>query len=77
MTAATDPAKTPQPTDSEPPGVRTLRLRIKDKHAKFLGALAYDVNQVWNFCNELSAKVFERERRFMSGFDLQKYTNGT
>ena len=76
MTAATDPAKTPQPTDSEPPGVRTLRLRIKDKHAKFLGALAYDVNQVWNFCNELSAKVFERERRFMSGFDLQKYTNG-
>lgn len=57
-------------------GVRTLRLRIKDKHAKFLRELAFDVNQVWNFCNELSFKVFQRERRFMSGFDLQKYTNG-
>ena len=64
MTAATDPAETPKPTASESPWARTLRLRIKDKHAKFLGALAHDVNQVWNFCNDLSTKVFERERRF-------------
>jgi putative transposase len=56
--------------------VRTLRIRIKDKHKDFLRSLAFDVNQVWNFCNELSIKVFERERRFMSGFDLQKYTDG-
>jgi putative transposase len=56
--------------------MRTLRVRIKDKHAAFLKSLAFDVNQVWNYCNELSFKVFERERRFMSGFDLQKYTNG-
>jgi IS605 OrfB family transposase len=34
------------------------------------------VNLVWNFVNELSIKVFQRERRFMSGYDLQKYTNG-
>lgn len=56
--------------------MRTLRLRIKDKHAKILQSLAFDVNLVWNYCNELSFKVFERERKFMSGFDLQKYTNG-
>jgi IS605 OrfB family transposase len=56
--------------------MRTLHIRIGDKHAKFLRALAYDVNQVWNFCNALSIKVFERERRFMSGYDLQKYTDG-
>ena len=56
--------------------MRTLHIRIRDKHAKFLRALAYDVNQVWNFCNALSIKVFERERRFMSGYDLQKYTDG-
>jgi transposase len=55
---------------------RTLHIRIRDKHATLLRALAYDVNQVWNFCNALSIKVFERERRFMSGFDLQKYTDG-
>lgn len=57
-------------------GVRTLRLRIKDKHAKYLGELAREVNLVWNYVNELSFKVFQRERRFMSGYDLQKYTNG-
>jgi IS605 OrfB family transposase len=57
-------------------GVRTLRIRIKDKHAKYLSELAREVNLVWNFVNELSIKVFQRERRFMSGYDLQKYTNG-
>jgi transposase len=56
--------------------VRTLHIRIKDKHAGLLGWLAYEVNQVGNFCNALSMKVFERERRFMRGFDLQQYTNG-
>lgn len=56
--------------------IRTLRVRIKDKHAKALKAMAFDVNQVWNYCNELSLKVYEKERKFMSGYDLQKYTNG-
>jgi len=56
--------------------MRTLHIRIRNKHAKYLRALAYDTNQVWNFCNALSIKVFERERRFMSGYDLQKYTDG-
>ena len=31
--------------------VKTLKLRIKDKHAKALLAMARDVNTVWNFCN--------------------------
>jgi putative transposase len=56
--------------------VLTLRQRIKDKHAKYLRTLAFETNQVWNYCNELSYQVFQRERRFMSGYDLQKYTNG-
>ena len=30
--------------------MRTLHIRIRDKHAKYLRACAYDVNQVWNFC---------------------------
>jgi IS605 OrfB family transposase len=57
-------------------GVRTLRMRIKDKHAKSLSELAREVNLVWNYVNDLSFKVFQRERRFLSGYDLQKYTNG-
>ena len=55
---------------------RVLRLRLKDKHASALRAMAADVNFVWNYCNELSFKVLERERRFISGFDLQSYLNG-
>ena len=45
--------------------VRVLRLRVKDKHAKWLCGLAREVNTVFNYCNELSVKVFERERRFL------------
>ena len=55
---------------------RVLRLRLKDKHARALREHAYWVNQVWNYCNELSSKVLQREHRFLSGFDLQKYTAG-
>ena len=57
-------------------GVRTLRLRIKDKHATYLRELARESNLVWNYVNDLSFKIFQRERRFPSGYDLQKYTNG-
>jgi putative transposase len=56
--------------------VRVLRLRLKDKHAAILHEKSYWVNQVWNFCNDLSFKVWERERKFMSGYDFAKYTKG-
>lgn len=56
--------------------VRTLHLRIKDKHATYLRELAVEWNLVWNDVNALSYQVFRRERRFPSGYDLQKYTNG-
>jgi putative transposase len=29
-----------------------------------------------NYCNELSIKVFERERRFLSGFDFWPFLKG-
>ena len=28
---------------------KTLRFRVKDKHAKFFSVLARDVNFVWNY----------------------------
>ena len=59
-----------------PTFTRVLRLRLKDKHARALREHAYWVNQVWNYCNDLSFKVLKREHRFLSGFDLQKYTAG-
>ena len=61
---------------SRPTAVRVLRLRVKDKHAAWLCGLAREVNTVFNYCNELSVKVFERERRFLSGFDFWPFLKG-
>jgi len=55
---------------------QVLRLRLKDKHAKLLGDLAREVNFVWNYCNELQITMFNRERRFLSGYDFAKFTRG-
>ena len=56
--------------------IRTLRLRIKDKHRSWLNAQAREVNFVWNFCNDLSQRVLKREGRFINAFELQKFTDG-
>ncbi|WP_035536164.1 RNA-guided endonuclease InsQ/TnpB family protein [Paraburkholderia hospita] len=56
--------------------VRVLRLRIRDRHASDLSLMGREVNFVWNYCNELSLRIFERERRFASGIELQRYLNG-
>ena len=55
---------------------KTLRLRIKDKHARVLAAMAREVNQVWNFCNATSHRAIRERHQFLSGYDLQKLTNG-
>lgn len=56
--------------------VRVLRLRLKDRHAGALREKAYWTNQVWNYVNDLSYKVWERERKFLSGYDFAAYTKG-
>jgi putative transposase len=56
--------------------IKVLRLRLKDKHARFLRGLAREVNFVWNYCNELQVTMFNRERRFLSGYDFAKFTRG-
>ncbi len=56
--------------------MRTLRLRIKDKHANTLNAMAGEVNMCWNFVNALSLKHTRRTGKFFSAFDLNQYTTG-
>src|SRR5580692_9265600 len=63
-------------SSSRPTAVRVLHLRVKDKHASWLSGLAREVNTVFNYCNDLSVKVFERERRFLSGFDFWPFLKG-
>lgn len=55
---------------------KTLKLRIKDKHARVLRQMAREVNQVFNFCNETSARAIRERRHWLSGYDLQKLTTG-
>jgi IS605 OrfB family transposase len=55
---------------------RVLRLRLKDKHAAVLSAMAREVNFVWNYVNELSFKVWQRERRFIGEYEIDRYTAG-
>ena len=38
--------------------------------------MAREVNQVWNFCNETSHRAIRERCQFLSGYDLQKLTNG-
>jgi IS605 OrfB family transposase len=56
--------------------IKTLKLRIKDKHIPLLIAMSRDVNFVWNYCNELCYKHLQKTNKFFSGYDLQKYTAG-
>lgn len=59
--------------------VKTLTVRVRDKHAKLLKRWAFEVNQVWNAANALSAEyswVPIPEMGYVnlqtSVFDLQK-----
>jgi IS605 OrfB family transposase len=58
---------------------KTLKVRVKDKHAKVLSQWAFEVNQVWNAANKISADyswVPIPGVGYMncntSGYDLQK-----
>jgi putative transposase len=56
--------------------IKTLKLRIKDKHTKALVAMAREVNTAWNFCNETSMRAIRERHQWLSGYDLQKLTAG-
>ena len=56
----------------------TYNYRIKDSVSrKHLMQMASSVNYVWNYCNDVSIKAFQRDRIFLSAYDLDKLTTGT
>lgn len=55
---------------------KTLKVRVKDKHAKQLSEMARAVNFVWNYINELSARSIKEQGRFLSAYDIHPYTKG-
>lgn len=55
---------------------KTLKVRVKDKHAFLLNQQAKAVNFVWNYINELSSRSIKERGVFLSEFDLHPYTKG-
>jgi len=55
---------------------KTLKVRVRDKHAPLLQQMARSVNGVWNYLNELSSRSIRERGQFLSAFDLHPYTKG-
>jgi putative transposase len=58
---------------------RTLRLKVRPESYRWLEAAAVEVNQVWNWCNEISAKAarpYVGKGKWLSGFDLNNLSAG-
>ena len=58
---------------------RTLRFKVRPESCRWLAAAAIEVNQIWNWCNEISAKAarpYVGEGQWLSGFDLCKLSAG-
>ncbi len=56
--------------------MKTLKLRIRDKHTEQLNRLSGSVNFVWNYVNDLSYKHLQRTGKFFSAYNLNEYTKG-
>ena len=57
--------------------MKTLKLRIKNKHIKELNRLSGSVNFVWNYVNALCFEHLKRTGKFFSAYDLNQYTKGS
>ena len=57
--------------------MKTLKLRIKDKHITELNRLSGSVNYVWNYVNALSFEHLKRAGKFFSAYDLKEYNKGS
>src|SRR6267142_2975069 len=59
---------------------RTFRFKVKPESYTWLNAAAVEVNQVFNYCNEVSllaATRTDRKQKWLSGFELCTLTAGT
>jgi len=57
--------------------IKTLKVRIRDKHAKELSKQAQAVNFVWNYINNLSHKAITERGKWFSEYDFHPYTKGS
>jgi putative transposase len=67
------------PSISPPICIRTLRLKVKPESYPWLNSAAIEVNQVWNYANEVSgraARPFAGPPKWLSAYDLDKLSAG-
>lgn len=57
--------------------IKTLKVRVKDKHSDALRFQAQSVNYVWNYVNELSLRFIREHKVFLSSYDIDRYTQGS
>ena len=57
--------------------MKTLKLRIKDKHSKVLDQLASEVNFVWNYVNDLGFKHLKRKGEFLQNKYYEMLEDGS
>lgn len=57
--------------------IKTLSIRVKEKHSSYLDSAARKVNFVWNYVNQLSSRSIKEKGEFLSAYEVQKYTNGS
>ncbi|EHQ53385.1 transposase, partial [Ectothiorhodospira sp. PHS-1] len=71
-------------TDAAKTVIKSLSVRVKDRHAKVLDRMAFEVNQVWNLANEMAYEAWHvpvPEVGWIQGvwlhpFDIQKALAG-
>ena len=56
--------------------IKTIKVRVRDKHASVLRRMAFETNTVWNYANELSDRMIQERGHWMTGFDFSAYTVG-
>jgi len=55
---------------------KTLKVRVRDKHAKTLRRQSAAINFVWNYINDLSFRAIRDRGHFLSAYDIHPYTKG-
>ena len=55
---------------------KTLKVRVKDRHAHLLRSMAQSVNFVWNFLNYLSYRSIRERSKFLCNYEMDTYTKG-
>jgi len=57
--------------------ILTYKYRVKDKHSAELRRIARGVNFVWNFCNDTQKHALQWNKKWPTGYELQKLTTGS